>query len=133
MKMNEESKVDKIFSMNVSDRERTAFELGIKLGAIFHISMGIPISKNDDVIKSIENALEKSIGCQPYVKGIQVKVIKSKVKGDKSHEFDYSSIVPENISAMIKMQYKNVFIIGKLEWNDELKYPLMYIEEIKNI
>lgn len=128
--MEEENKVDSLFSKDVSDRERAAFELGIKMGALFHMSMGIPISKNKQTLDSLERALENSILCQPYVSNVSVKLTSSKVHGDKTHQFDYSSINPENLGADITVKYKNTIIKGKIEWNDKLHYPLMRVIEI---
>ena len=62
-------KNDKIyFSPNLSLRERASFETGIKLGALYHILCGIPISSDEKIIKSIEKGIEAAISCQPYVK-----------------------------------------------------------------
>ena len=72
------------FSNDVSDRERAAFELGIKLGALFHISMGIPISNKVEVLSSIEKALQYSISCQPYVSSVSVKLPRDEISGEKN-------------------------------------------------
>ncbi|MHA1727914.1 MAG: dihydroneopterin aldolase family protein [Promethearchaeota archaeon] len=119
-----------LFSSDLSDRERASFELGIKLGALFHIAIGIPISKDKEVINAVEKALQKSISCQPYVTSAKVKLLVNQIKGEKVHQFDYSSINPECLSAEIKVKFKNVNIEGKVEWNEELSYPLMYINKI---
>ena len=118
------------FSKNITDKERAAFELGIKLGALFHISIGIPISNRGEVIETIEHALENSILCQPYVTSVHVRILNRESIGNKQHEFDYSGINPKNLYAEISLNYKSVNIKGKLEWNDEINYPLMYIDEI---
>ncbi len=133
-KMNDKiiEKAEESFSNELSDRERAAFEIGIKLGALFHISMGIPISKKKEVLSSIENALQDSISCQPFVSSVSVKLPQDEISREKKHRYDYSTIVPENLKAEIKINYKNVMVKGNLEWNDELKYPLMYISEIKD-
>ena len=131
-KMNDKivDKAEESFSNNVSDRERAAFELGIKLGALFHISMGIPISKKVEVLSSIEKALQDSISCQPYVSSVSVKLPRDEISEEKKHQYDYTTIVPENLKAEIIINFKNVNVKGNLEWNDDLNYPLMYISEI---
>lgn len=128
--MNQEEKIDAMFPESITVRERAAFELGIKLGTVFHISMGIPISKGRDVIQSLERGLEKSILCQPYVTEVQVRINEFNVKGRKKGEFDYSTINPECLSAQIKIRYKGIMMEGKLEWSEELQYPIMYISDI---
>ena len=74
------------FSPDLSDRERACFETGIKLGALYHILIGIPISSNESVIKSIEKGIEAAISCQPYVKSIKINLDKDKIVGDLNHQ-----------------------------------------------
>lgn len=128
--MSQEERVDKMFPVGISSRERAAFELGIKLGTVFHISMGIPVSKDKDVIQSLEKGLEKSISCQPYVTDVKVKIHDVKVKGQKKEEFDYSTINPQCLSAHVNLKYKDIMIEGKLEWDEDLQYPIMFISKI---
>ncbi|GAH22351.1 unnamed protein product, partial [marine sediment metagenome] len=80
------------FSSNISLRERASFEIGIKLGALYHILCGIPISSDTKVIDSIENGIEAAISCQPYVKSVKINIDREKIKGDKSTEFEYDEI-----------------------------------------
>ena len=47
-----------LFSPDLTNRERACFETGIKLGALYHILCGIPISSDDKVISSIEEGIE---------------------------------------------------------------------------
>ena len=43
---------DKIyFSPEITSRERACFEAGIKLGALYHILCGIPISSDKNTFK----------------------------------------------------------------------------------
>ncbi len=49
------------FSSDINDRERACFEIGIKLGALYHILCGIPISSNPRIVDSIEKGIEASI------------------------------------------------------------------------
>jgi hypothetical protein len=128
--MSEENIADKKFPIDFSPKERAIFEVGIKLGALYHIAMGIPISKNPETIESIETALENSIKSQPYVTEVEVIINQDKVLGTKSHQFDYSEINSTILEAEIHLEYKNLRVTGVLEWNEELEYPLMYIKEI---
>ena len=57
---------------NCTDRERAAFEAGIKMGTIFHQFIGTPVSiKNAEVL---EKSIENSIMIQPYVKSCKVVI-----------------------------------------------------------
>jgi len=44
---------NKYFSPNLSKRERACFEIGIKLGALYHLLSGVPITSDRKVIESI--------------------------------------------------------------------------------
>ena len=118
------------FSSNISLRERASFEIGIKLGALYHILCGIPISSNTEVIDSIENGIEAAISCQPYVKSVKINIDREKIKGDKSTEFEYDEITGKVINATVVLEYKSVEITAKVEWVEDLRYPLMFIEKI---
>jgi len=67
-------KENQYFSSDINDRERACFEIGIKLGALYHILCGIPISSDPQVIESIEQGIEASISCQPYVKSVKINI-----------------------------------------------------------
>lgn len=118
------------FSSNVSLRERASFEIGIKLGALYHILCGVPISSNTKVVDSIENGIEAAISCQPYVKSVKINIDREKIKGDKSTEFEYDEITGKVINAIVVLEYKSVEITAKVEWVEDLRYPLMFIEKI---
>ena len=121
---------NEFFPSDLSERERACFEIGIKLGALYHILCGIPISSNKDIITSIERGIEASISCQPYAKKVKINLDRSKIVGDKSSEFSYDEITGEMIKAEVELQYKAVNIIAKVEWFEDLKYPLMYIKKL---
>lgn len=120
------------FPTDLSDRERASFEIGIKLGALYHILCGMPISSNSSVIDSIEKGIEASISCQPYVKSVNLTINREQIQGDKSTEFEYDEITGKYIEAKIVLEFKSVEITAKVEWIEKLKYPLMFIEQILN-
>ncbi|TXT67344.1 MAG: Dihydroneopterin aldolase [Promethearchaeota archaeon] len=123
--------IDKIyFSPGVTKRERACFEAGIKLGALYHILCGIPISSDETVLSSIEKGIEASISCQPYVKKVVIKLNREKVAGEKTHEYDYDEITGKIIRAELILEFFNVRIFAKIDWVTELNYPLMYVEKI---
>ncbi|MBD3255616.1 MAG: dihydroneopterin aldolase [Candidatus Lokiarchaeota archaeon] len=126
--MNQNPKI--FFDPSISDRERISFEAGIKLGALYHILCGMPISSNDEIIHAIERGIEASISCQPYVKSVKVFLNKSNIIGDKNSEFDYDEITGKIIRAELTLEYQFVEITAKIDWIEDMKYPLMYIEKI---
>ena len=127
-------KNDKIyFSPNLSLRERASFETGIKLGALYHILCGIPISSDEKIIKSIEKGIEAAIRCQPYVKSVKIELVKDKIVGNKSTPFDYDEITGKIIRAELLINYEDIEVLAKIDWIEEMQYPLMYIEEISQL
>lgn len=120
------------FSSDLSERERACFETGIKLGALYHILSGIPIRNNEKIINSIERGIESAISCQPYVKSVKIHLDREKVLGKKQSEFDYDEITGRIIQAEINIEYESIHVVAKVEWVDELEYPLMFIEKIQN-
>ena len=119
------------FSSDLSDRERACFETGIKLGALYHILCGIPIASDEKVIESIENGIEAAISCQPYVKSIKIILDRNKITKNKSTQFDYEEISGRIIRAELVLKYEAIEVIAKIDWIENLQYPLMFIEKIK--
>ena len=124
-------KSDRIyFSPSLSHRERACFETGIKLGALYHILCGIPISSDEKIINSIEKGIESAISCQPFVKSVKIKLEKDKIEGNKSTAFDYDEITGKIIRAELLIKYEDIEVLAKIDWVEEMQYPLMYIEQI---
>jgi hypothetical protein len=119
------------FSPDITDRERACFETGIKLGALYHIICGIPISKDENIISSIEKGIEAALSCQPFVKSVKITINREKIIGDKSTPFNYDEITGKIIKAELILHYNDVEVLAKINWVEELQYPLMYIEEIR--
>jgi hypothetical protein len=128
-----ESKDKIYFSPDLSRRERASFEVGIKLGALYHILSGIPINSDEKTIDSIERGFEAAISCQPFVKSVNIILDRSKIVGTKFTEFDYDEISGKIISAEVVLKYENIEIIAKIDWIEEMQYPLMYIEKIHEV
>ena len=125
-------KENTFFTSDINDRERACFEIGIKLGALYHILCGMPISSNPRIVDSIEKGIEASISCQPYVKSVKIKIDRDKIQGDKTTEFDYDELSGILIAATVVIEFNSVEITAKVEWIEELQYPLMFIEKIIN-
>jgi hypothetical protein len=121
------------FSPDLSLRERASFETGIKLGALYHILSGIPISSDEKIISSIERGFEAAISCQPFVKSVRIILDRDKIVGTKFSEFDYDEITGKIIRAEIVLKYENIEVKAKIDWIEEMQYPLMYIEKINEV
>ncbi len=118
------------FSNDLTNKERACFETGIKLGALYHILCGIPISSNHETIKLIEKGIESAILCQPFVQSVKIELDRSKILGGKSSPFDYDEITGKIIRAEVAIQYENIDVVAKIDWIEEMQYPLMFIEKI---
>ncbi len=112
----------------VTDRDNALFEAGIKLGALYHQFTGSPV--NLDTVSSLEQAIQESISVQPYVKEIFVKIDRDMLKSKLSSEFGYSELQGPMLKVRITVKYGSVKVIVGMEYNPELNYPLMKIEEI---
>ncbi len=119
------------FSPDLTDRERACFESGIKIGALYHILCGIPISNDENILKNIEKGIESSISCQPFVKSVKINLDRGKILGNKSNQFDYDEITGKIIRAKLIIEYESVEILAKVEWIENMQFPLMFIEKIK--
>ncbi|MGM0510627.1 MAG: dihydroneopterin aldolase family protein [Thermoplasmatota archaeon] len=127
MKDKMEKKAESFFKCN--DNERVAFELGIKLGALFHQFIGAPVSsKNIDIL---ERAIEKTTERQAFVKKAEVKIIPKELDKRPDTEFyDYTTLSGDMLQAKVTIEYKDIIAVGRLKYVEELDYPLMYIESI---
>ncbi len=113
-----------------TDSERAAFELGIKLGALFHQFIGAPVSeKNIDILKE---AMEKTTERQAFVKKATVQIVPRGLEGRKNSAFyDYTTLSGDMLEAAVEVEYKGIKAKGRLKYIEELDYPLMYIEYIE--
>jgi hypothetical protein len=118
------------FSSDLTKRERACFETGIKLGALYHILSGIPIRNDEKIINNIEKGIESAISCQPYVKSVKIHIDREKISGKKESEYDYDEINGKMIQAELIIEYESIQIQAKVEWIDQMDYPLMFIEKI---
>lgn len=130
---NAEEQIRIYFAKNISDRERATFETGIKLGALYHILCGIPVSKDEKVIKSIEEGIEQAISCQPYVDSVKIKLRREFLQGVKKNEFDYDEIGGKIIEADLVVRFKYIEVKGKIKWIEDMNFPLMYISELNEL
>ena len=71
----------------VTDRERAAFEAGIKLGALYHQWVGTPVSPATADL--LEQAIERSVALQPAVESVRVHLNRSLMS---LNSFGYSEL-----------------------------------------
>ncbi len=120
---------------NCSNRERISFELGIKLGALFHQFIGTPVSPHN--IRELEEAMESTAESQAFVEAAEVDIVPEVKEENKEDEsdgpFDYTTLSGDMLVAEIIVRYEGLRALGKMKFIDEMEYPLMYIESIEKI
>ena len=121
--------VDKEYFSNITTRERAIFEGAISMGALFHQFVGTPVNK--DSKESLEKAMEESLNLQPAIEKVEVKIRFDKLE-ESMTEFDYTSLTGDMLDVKIHTQVDKVTAIIRIEFIEELNYPLMYVEDIKD-
>ncbi len=109
----------------MNDREQALFEAGIKLGALYHQYVGAPLDL--DAIPAIENAIQKSIGVQPYVEDIQVRIDPERVSS-KINKFGYTELEGGMLDVQLVVAYGKAKVLVKMQYDEDADYPLMFIE-----
>ncbi len=120
-----EQKADSYFSC--SDRERAAFEAGIKLGTIYHQFVGVPLSSKN--VETLEKAIEAGSKVQPFVEEVNVRIDREKLRS-KHGVYDYVSLTGDMLDVTLVVKYKSARAKASMKFIDAMNYPLMFIEEI---
>jgi hypothetical protein len=128
-----EEAVRKYFDKSVTDRERAVFEGGIALGAIYHQFTGMPVFKDKDLIRALEEAISKSMRLQPYRESVEVKINADMIKGEKSHAYDYETLKGKHLDVTVKTKYGNAKATVRMKYIPEIDFTLMYIEKLEKI
>ena len=123
-------------SREITTREQAIFEVGIKLATIFHQFVGTPIQNDPQVLQEISQGIKASILCQPYVSKVDIEIrphsFDEKSLG-KQHVYDYTVISGRNLIAEVEVHYHEWHVVGRVEWKNDLTYPLMYIKTIQKL
>lgn len=121
--------VDKEYFSNITTRERAIFEGAISMGALFHQFVGTPVNK--ETKKSLETSMEESLKLQPAIEDVEVEIRFDKLE-ESMTEFDYTSLTGDMLDVKIHTKVENVKAIIRIEFIEELNYPLMYVEKIED-
>ncbi|WP_462316485.1 dihydroneopterin aldolase family protein [Methanobrevibacter sp.] len=121
--------VDKEYFSNITTRERAIFEGAISMGALFHQFVGTPVNKNTK--ESLEKAMEESLSLQPAIEKVEVEIRFDKLE-ESMTEFDYTSLTGDMLDVKIHTKVDDVTAVIRIEFIEELNYPLMYVESIED-
>ncbi len=111
-----------------SDRERAAFEAGIKLATVFHQFTGLPITLKN--VEYVERCIEECLKVQPFVQDAHVRIDRSMLR-NKEHEYDYTTLHASMLDVEVVVRYKGVVVTSQMKYIAELEYPLMFIKEVR--
>ncbi len=84
--------------------------------------------KNDPIVLSF---LEKSYDCQPYVQKITVRIDSLDLPQGTGHPLAYSELRGEMLRVELTVAYQGVQVVAGLQFVPDLKFPLMYVKEIR--
>lgn len=121
--------VDNKYFKNISSRERALFEGAITMGALFHQFVGTPV--NSESAETLEKSIKEAMELQPCIEEVEVKIDRQILEEAKS-EFNYVSLNGDMLDIRVVSKYDNKKAVLRMEYIEELKYPLMYVEDIDN-
>jgi hypothetical protein len=116
--------------MVLDEREEAIFEGGIKLGGLFHQFVGTPVSLRTKA--SLERAMEEAVRNQPFVEEVRVRIDEGFFE-DIGNEFDYLSLAGEMLDVTVVTRVGGTRCTSRLEYREDLKYPLMYVEGVETL
>jgi dihydroneopterin aldolase len=125
MKVDEKTEVNDKYFSNLSSRERAIFEGAISMGALFHQFIGTPVSKKN--ARLLEKAMQESLELQPCINRVEIKISNQKLN-ELNTEFDYVSLSGDMLDVKIFSEFEEKTALIRMQYLDELKYPLMYVE-----
>ncbi|HUV79363.1 MAG TPA: dihydroneopterin aldolase family protein [Candidatus Bathyarchaeia archaeon] len=111
----------------ITDRDNAVFEVGIKLGALYHQFIGTPVSV--ETAEALETAIERSVSLQPWVRSVEVKIDREKVR-ERANEFNYCELRGEMLDVTVVVRYKAVEVHARVKYEEERDYPLMRVEKV---
>lgn len=110
-----------------SDRDRAAFEAGIKLGSIVHQYVGTPVTRA--TVADLERAMEAGVRVQPCVEDVRVRIDRHRIMGRGPYK--YASLAEDMISAEVTIRVGRSRAVAVLRYVPDLDYPLMYLKTIQ--
>jgi len=119
--------IDKKYFKNISNRERALFEGAITMGALFHQFIGTPV--NLDSASNLEKSIKTAMELQPCIEEVEVEINREMLEAAKS-QFNYVSLNGEMIKVKVISIFEDKKAVLMMEYINELKYPLMYVQEI---
>lgn len=110
-----------------TDRDRAAFEAGIKLGSIYHQFVGAPLTRA--TAGELERAIEAGTRVQPLVEDVRVRIDRKRLGGRGPYK--YASLGEDMLTAEVTIRVGKARATGVMRYVPELDYPLMYLKDVR--
>ncbi len=101
-----------------TDRDRAAFEAGIKLGSML----------TSATAPSLERAIEAATRVQPLVERVRVRIDKERMR--TRGPYKYGVLTEDLLDVEVSVRVGTERAVGALRYVPELDYPLMYLKAI---
>ncbi|MCI4335882.1 MAG: dihydroneopterin aldolase family protein [Thermoplasmata archaeon] len=109
----------------LSDREALLFEVGIKLGGVFHQYLGTPVSRR--TAAGLARTIEQALRLQPYVAAVRVRIVPSRAGPTGAGAFAYHYLTAEMLHARVTLVQGRTRVTAELAHRSDLRYPLMRV------
>ena len=110
-----------------TDRDRAAFEAGIKLGSIAHQYVGAPLTEAS--APSLERAIEAATRVQPLVERVRVRIDRKRMQ--LRGPYRYGVLTEDLLDVEVVVRIEAARAVGVLRYVPELDYPLMYLKDVE--
>src|SRR5256886_16952851 len=110
-----------------TDRDRAAFEAGVKLGSIVHQYVGSPLTSA--TAPSLERAIEAATRVQPLVERVRVRIDRERMR--IRGPFKYGVLTEDLLDVEVVVRIEAARAVGVLRYVPELDYPLMYLKDVE--
>jgi dihydroneopterin aldolase len=109
-----------------TDRDRAAFEAGIKLGSILHQYIGVPLTRANAA--ALERAIEAATRVQPLVQKVRVRIDRKRLR--LRGPYRYGILSEDLLRVEVTVRVGESTATGVLRYVPKLDYPLMYLKAI---
>ena len=109
-----------------TDRDRAAFEAGIKLGSILHQYVGTPLTSAS--AGSLERAIEAATRVQPLVERVRVRIDRERLR--IRGPYRYGVVTEDALDVEVTVRVGAAQAVGALRYVPDFDYPLMYLKAI---
>lgn len=114
---------------NCSISERATFEAGIKLASLYHQFIGVPVAPESR--EGLEKAMTEAMRMQPHVVDAGVRIDTTYLEKGLTG-VGYCSLSEKMLRAWVIVDVEGTICQARLEWKEEMGYPLMWVEKVEH-